>query len=344
MARRPTLSPEASRAAKVATFDPNGPAGNARGIYGLPFDTVDAQVVIVPVPWDVTVSYHDGAARGPAAVFAASAQVDLYDPAVPDAWKIGLAMDEMPREVLARSRKHRAQALKHQCAAVNKASQWLNSWVERRTGQWLDAGQLVALLGGDHSTPFGFMRALAARHDAFGILQIDAHADLRNAYEGFTCSHASIMTNALTLPAVQALVQVGIRDYCDEEAAVIVAEPRVTTFFDRDLKRARFEGATWAKQCKAIVATLPQKVYLSFDIDGLDPKLCPHTGTPVAGGFEVEEVLYLVEAVVRSGRTIIGLDLNEVAPGPKGDDWDANVGARLLYRLCNLLAVSNGRA
>lgn len=344
MARRPTLSPEASRAAKVASFDPNSPAGATGGIYGLPFDTSDAQVVIVPVPWDVTVSYHDGAARGPAAVFAASSQVDLYDPAVPDAWKIGLAMDEMPREVATRGRKHRVQALKHQCAAVNTASEWLNSWVERRTGQWLDAGQLVALLGGDHSTPLGFMRALAARHDSFGILQIDAHADLRHAYEGFTCSHASIMTNALTVPAVRALVQVGIRDYCDEEAAVIAAEPRVTTFFDRDLKRARFEGATWAKQCKGIVATLPKKVYLSFDIDGLDPKLCPHTGTPVAGGFEVEEVLYLVEAVVRSGRTIIGLDLNEVAPGPKGDDWDANVGARLLYRLCNLMAASNGRA
>jgi agmatinase len=337
-------TPAARRAAKVAAFDPNGPGGDSRQIYGLPFDTDEAQVVIVPVPWDVTVSYHDGAARGPAAVLAASGQVDLYDPAVPDAWKIGLAMDDLPSDVQARSRRHRAQALKHQRAAVNAASQWLNRWVERRTGGWLDEGKLVALLGGDHSTPFGFLRALAARHSAFGILQIDAHADLRRAYEGFESSHASIMTNALTLPAVRALVQVGIRDYCEEEADVIAHEPRVRTFFDRDLKRARFEGASWSAQVAEIVAALPDKVYLSFDIDGLDPKLCPHTGTPVAGGFEVEEVLYLVESVVRSGRTLIGLDLNEVAPGPKGDDWDANVGARLLYRLCNLMAASNGLA
>lgn len=339
-----TLAPADSRAAKIAAFDPNAPAADASGIYGLPFDTRDAQVVVVPVPWDVTVSYSQGAAKGPRAVLDASAQVDLFDPAVPDAWKIGLALDELPREVLARSRKHRVQALKHQRAAVNKASEWLNAWVERRTGQWLDAGQMVALLGGDHSTPFGFMRALAARHDAFGILQIDAHADLRNAYEGFTYSHASIMTNALTLPAVSTLVQVGIRDYCEEEAAVIALDSRVCTFFDREIKRARFNGMTWTAQCADIVAALPEKVYLSFDIDGLDPKLCPHTGTPVAGGFETEEVLFLVEAVVRSGRTIIGLDLNEVAPGPKGDEWDANVGARMLYRLCNLMAVSQGRA
>lgn len=332
-----------SRAEKIAAFDPNSPGDPTGNIFGLPFDTDEAQVVIVPVPWDATVSYQDGASRGPDAVLAASVQVDLFDPSVTDAWQVGLAMDDISVEVTDRSKHFRDLALKHAVDPVNEGSRWLNEWVEARCGQWLDAGKAVALLGGDHSTPYGFLRALAARHSSFGILQIDAHADLRDAYEGFTSSHASIMRNALRLPQVTSLVQAGIRDYCDEEAQVIASEPRVTTFFDRDLKRGRFEGVTWVAQTRAIIAALPDKVYVSFDIDGLDPKLCPNTGTPVAGGFEYEEAIYLIESVARSGRTIIGLDLNEVAPGDSGNEWDANVGARLLYRLCNLMALSQGR-
>src|SRR5690606_1558321 len=159
------------------------------------------------------------------------------------------------------------------------------------------------------------------------------HADLRDAYEGFEYSHASIMHNALKERAVERLVQVGIRDYCESEAeAVRSSEGRIVTFYDRDLKQENYRGKMWEQQCVAIVNELPHTVYVSFDIDGLDPKLCPHTGTPVAGGFEVEEVLFPLEKVVRSGRKIIGMDLNEVAPGE--DEWDANVGARLLYRLC----------
>lgn len=330
-----------SRETKIADFDPNSAADASGGIYGLPFDVDEAQIVIVPVPWDVTVSYKDGASGGPAAVLAASRQVDLYDPAVKDAWKIGIAMDEISDEVADRSKKYRTLALGDDVDVVNESSAWLNAWVEARTSHWLDAGKAVALLGGDHSTPFGFMKALARRHSSFGILQIDAHADLRDAYDGFEFSHASIMRNALKIPEVGVLVQAGIRDYCDEEADVIRTESRVKTFFDRDLKRGRFEGATWAEQTTKIVSALPAKVYISFDIDGLDPKLCPNTGTPVAGGFEYEEAVYLIEAVARSGRAIIGLDLNEVSRCDSATEWDANVGARLLYRMCNLMALSN---
>lgn len=332
-----------SREEKIANFDPNSAADLDSGIYGLPFNLAEAQIVIVPVPWDVTVSYKDGASGGPAAILLASGQVDLYDPSVPDAWKIGIAMEDIPGDVVEQSKANRQIALSTDddvIPVVNAACEWLNRWVEDTCNRWLDEGKAVALLGGDHSTPLGFMRALAARHTSFGILQIDAHADLRDAYGGFEFSHASIMRNALKIPSVSALVQVGIRDYCDEEAAVIASESRVKTFFDRDLKRGRFEGETWAQQTAKIVDALPEKVYISFDIDGLDPKLCPGTGTPVAGGFEYEETIYLMEAVARSGRTIIGIDLNEVAPSVS-NDWDANVGARLLYRMCNLMALSN---
>jgi agmatinase len=203
-------------------------------------------------------------------------------------------------------------------------------------------GKLVGLVGGDHSIPLGFLRALCEKYDRFGILQIDAHADLRKAYEGFAYSHASIMYNALKVPAVNRLVQVGIRDICEEEEKVMQrAMGRVVTFYDDDIKSQQYEGKTWTSICDEIINTLPDLVYISFDIDGLDPKLCPSTGTPVAGGLEFDQAKYLITKLVHSGRKIIGFDLCEVAPGPT--EWDANVGARMLYHLCNRMAVSQGR-
>lgn len=334
---------------KLSNFDPNGLA-MGDNIYGLPYSLEEAKVVIFPVPWEVTVSYASGTAKGPEAILEASAQVDLFDPAVKDAWKIGLAMDEISGYWLNTGKQVRKKAKKMiealengeeqnpvNMAYINQACLDMVNWVEESTAQFIKSGKRVALLGGDHSTPLGYMKALAKKHKKYGILQIDAHADLRNAYEGFEYSHASIMTNALKIKEVSKLVQVGIRDYCDEEFQVIQkSKGRVKTFFDRDLKIENMRGKTWEAQVNDIINELPDKVYLSFDIDGLDPKLCPNTGTPVAGGFEFEQVLFLVEQVIKSGKELIGFDLNEVAPGKK-DEWDANVGARLLYRLCNLL-------
>ena len=197
------------------------------------------------------------------------------------------------------------------------------------------------MLGGDHSVPLGFFKAQSEKHGDFGILQIDAHCDLRDSYEGFKYSHASIMYNALhEIPSIKKLVQVGIRDYSDGELEIIQNnKERIVTFFDRDIKDRLYEGDTWKNVVDDIIKTLPQKVHLSFDIDGLDPKLCPNTGTPVAGGFEVEQIYYLLRKLIQSGRQLIGFDLNEVGVGE--NDWDANVGARVLYKLCNLLVKSN---
>ena len=202
------------------------------------------------------------------------------------------------------------------------------------------AGKVPAVLGGDHSTPLGLMQAVAEQEGDFGILQIDAHADLRNAYEGFTYSHASIMFNALKIPQLKKLVQVGIRDICQAEAVMAEKNERIRIFYDSDLKTAAFEGKSWKEQVKEIVEELPEKVYVSFDIDGLDPKLCSATGTPVPGGFEFEEAMYLIKSVVESGRKIVAFDLCEVGPGE--DEWNGNVGARVLYRMANLAGVSQG--
>ncbi|MBV7531534.1 agmatinase family protein [Chitinophaga sp. sic0106] len=345
--------------ADLTQFDPNSVGLLSNNIFGLPFQEDDAKLVLLPVPWEVTVSYSNGTARGPEHIFRASLQVDLYDADVKDGWKEGFYMREPDKHLLLRSDYLRKEAelylkflmeggdieenefLKKTLVDVSNGTKAMNEWVYNQTRDLLAKGKLVGLVGGDHSTPLGFFKAIGEHKGDFGILQIDAHCDLRDSYEGFQYSHASIMFNALKeVPQLQKLVQVGIRDYCEEEVNYISeSNGRVVTFFDKDIKERQFEGETWKSICDNIIDQLPQQVYISFDIDGLDPKLCPHTGTPVSGGFETEQVYYLFKRVIASGRQLIGFDLNEVAASH--DEWDANVGARVLFKLCNLLVSAN---
>jgi len=338
-------------------FDPNSVAEKGK-LFGLPGNLGDAKIVVLPVPWEVTVSYSNGTADGPAAILEASAQVDLYQADIRDAWRMGLQMAPIDQLLAKKSKDHRliaknyinwledgsplseAERFISVTRIVNKACSEMVDWVKNEALRYIEEGKIVAVLGGDHSTPLGLMHALASKHSEFGVLQIDAHADLREAYEGFEYSHASISYNALKLPQISKMVQVGIRDYCEEEAEYIEnAGSRMKVFFDKDIKERQFEGESWKSICDNIVKELPKKVYITFDIDGLDPKLCPNTGTPVPGGFELEQVLYIFQQIVKSGRTIIGFDLNEVSPGD--NEWNGNVGARALYRMSALTAVSN---
>jgi agmatinase len=343
----------------LTNYDPNSVGNPNHNIFGLPTTEESSRLVIVPVPWEVSVSYGVGTARAPEAILKASLQVDLFDPDMPETWKQGYYMRPVDMKIMMKSDYLRKEAelyidyisrgedaSAHQFMSktlrdVNEGSVFLNNWVYQQTKALLEKGKLVAVLGGDHSTPLGFFKAIAEKHSEFGILQIDAHCDLRDAYEGFNYSHASIMYNALKeIPELKRLVQVGIRDYSDGEFDYIKnSNGRVVTYFDRNIKRRRYEGETWKTIVDDIVNQLPQNVFISFDIDGLDPKLAPNTGTPVGGGFETEEVYYLFRKVLESGRKIVGFDLNEVGVGES--DWDANVGARVLFNLCNLLVTSN---
>ena len=330
------------------SFDPSAAASHD-GIYGLPFTPDEAKVVLVPVPWEATVSYGAGTANGPAAILEASRQVDLLDRETGRPYESGIAMLPIPGEVRAWSDEARRialpvieaggagsdPALRRAVAAVDALGDRMNAWVHGEAGRILAAGKLVGVVGGDHSTPFGAIRAVAEAHPGVGILHVDAHADLRAAYEGFRWSHASILYNVFReIPAVSRIVQVGIRDYCDEEDALIRDNPdRLRTYFDPDVRRQLMDGETFVRLARRIVADLPQQVYISFDIDGLDPALCPHTGTPVVGGLSFAEAAGLLRAVAESGRKIVGFDLNEVAPDPDGQSqWDGNVGARVLYK------------
>jgi agmatinase len=342
----------------IKNFDPNSVGLKSNNIFGLPFSEEQSELILLPVPWEVTVSYRPGTARGPEKVFNAAMQVDLYDPDVKDGWKKGFYMLPVDRNIRSKSDYLRQCAelvisnmvdggeisdnaqLSEKLKEINDGGKLLYDWVYEMTKTHLKEGKKVGLIGGDHSTPLGFIKALCEIHDDFGVLQIDAHADLRCSYEGFTYSHASIMYNVLQeCPHVKKLVQVGIRDYCNEEADFIAnSNGRIVTFFDKDIKAQQYEGVTWKEICKKIVDTLPQKVYVSFDIDGLDPKLCPNTGTPVPGGFEAEQIFYLFKMMHESGRKLIGFDVNEVSGGDHiGDSIDAITGARVVYKLCNFM-------
>jgi agmatinase len=342
-------------------FDPNAAASSNSGIFGLPFTPEESALVLLPVPWEATTSYGGGTSRGPEAILAASRQVDLFHHHVTRPYEPGIAMLPEPPEIAGWNAEARELALQiisadetagldaetHHAALarVNELSAALNTCVRDAVARQLDAGKIIGLLGGDHSTPFGAYEAIAARVPSFDILQIDAHCDLRDAFEGFTFSHASIMRNALErIPAIRRLVQVGIRDYCEEERQFIESYPeRVATCFDADLADSKFGGLGWSRIADDIVASLGNDVWISFDIDGLAPHLCPHTGTPVPGGLEFNEATHLIRRLATSGRRIIGFDLNEVSPGPDGDEWDANVGARMLYNLAAWTLASQGR-
>jgi agmatinase len=343
-----------SKKEKIKNFDPNSYATDDSNIFGLPFSAEESDVVLIPVPWEVTVSYSTGTASGPQAILDASKQVDLFSLSVPNAWKKGIYMTDIPTDIAKKSKSLRKKSEKYLdelfagkvsekgkeiLKEINKECHKLNEKVKEQCGYWLDRNKVVGLVGGDHSTPLGFIQALSERHESFSILQIDAHADLRNAYEGFAYSHASIMYNAKQIKQVSNLIQVGIRDLCEAEYKIIgKSRDHIITFYNEFIMNQKMEGNHWKNITDTIINHLGDKVYISFDIDGLDPKYCPNTGTPVPGGLEFNEAVYLIRKVAESGRTIIGFDLNEVAPGK--DEWDANVGARMLFEMCNWAAIS----
>lgn len=336
-------------------FDPNAIALDNGNLLGLPFDYDTANIIVFGVPWEVTVSYGAGTAAGPQRVLDASRQLDIFDFDHPEGWKEGIFMAPIPQEIRDQSDKLRLDAmelidamgegknieeepeLSQLLNQINQASQQVNQWLFEQTQTAMQQDKQVAVIGGDHSVPLGYYQALAEQYPQFGILHIDAHADLREAYEGFEFSHASIMFNALKLPQITKLVQVGIRDLCQEEVNRIEHfQGRVVAYYDPMIKQKLYGGMTWLDLCQQIVAELPQQVYLSFDIDGLDPKYCPGTGTPVPGGLELEQAFCLFREVVNSGRQIIGFDLCEVGDS----EWDGNVGARTVYKMCNLMSLS----
>lgn len=343
----------------LSKFDPNTSGNPNYNIFGLPFTEEEARLVILPVPWEVTVSYLAGTARAPERILKASLHVDIFDIDIYDGWKQGFFLREPDKKILLKSDYLRKESElyinyisqgenlddnRFMCKTlreVNEGCEFLNGWVYEQSKALLNKGKLVGILGGDHSVPLGFYKAIAEKHGEFGILQVDAHCDLRKAYMGLKYSHASIMHNALAeVPELIKLVQVGVRDFCESEWEYIQhSNNRVVTYFDKKIKELQYEGHNWNVITQQIIENLQPKVFISFDIDGLNRTLCPHTGMPVPGGFEAEQMFFLFKKILDSGRKIIGFDLCET--GVSSNEWDENVGARVLFKLCNLTVASN---
>lgn len=346
-------------------FDPNAACAPNENYFGFPYRLEQCPLVLLSVPWDVTTSYRPGSASGPEAIRKASAQLDFFDFEIPQAWELGIGTYPLSEslhiaelsqtmrplaEKLIAFQEGRIQEAAYPQAEREKdyrildaACEKTNAWVDSCSSDLLSQGKVVGLVGGDHSSPLGLYKALSRFHDTFGILHFDAHDDLRNSYEGFRFSHASVMYNALDIEAVSKLVQIGVRDVCQEEQDLVFRhKQRICQFPDIFIQKRLFEGHTWNRICHDIIACLPEKIHISFDIDALQPAFCPHTGTPVPGGLDFAQVRYLLSEIRQCGKEIIGFDLCEVAPDPHDpeNEWDGNVGARILYLLSNTILAS----
>lgn len=347
------------------TFNPDDAAQPGSGIFGLPHTRDEARIIILPVAFDATTSYGRGTAAGPDAVREASFQVDLLDPQFGRVYEQGIYMLQTLDEIRALSEQTGALAgpiIEKGGADMSPASadlaileriaaagERVNEYTFEHTRAVLTAGKLPALLGGEHSTPFGAIRACAEHCTAagkpMGILHLDAHMDFRDAFEGFRWSHASIMHNVMSnIPEVSRIVQVGIRDFGEGEVNFARAlGDRAIVHTDAAWSEAVLSGTRlFSHLAREAIEALPDHVYVSFDIDALDPSMCPHTGTPVPGGLSFHQACLILKLLRDSGRTIVGFDLVEVAPGPGAGETapeiDASVGARILYKLCGAAA------
>lgn len=344
-----------------SNFDPSQVAIKNGAYFCFDGTAAEADFVFFSIPWDVTTSYRPGTRLGPNHVLDASAQVDLYSPDLKNVWELKLGTLDYSTHWDATSLRMREKAARYieflenggdpshsapmaaLLSEVNAEGEKLHAWAYETAKTWIQKGKTLLTVGGDHSVSLGPIKAYSEKYPNLSVLHFDAHADLRVAYEGFTHSHASIMDHVMRLPGVARLVQVGIRDVSQVEIERIQSDKKVKTYFDWDVKKRMYSGEAFSKIADEMISHLGPTVYISFDIDGLDPKLCPHTGTPVPGGLEFEQATYLIHKIVDSGRKLVGADLVEVAPNPANSDdqWNGNVGARILFQM--LIAAARSR-
>jgi len=316
-------------------FDPNSTAPEGVGLFGLPYQVDDASLVIVPVPWDATSSQERNSSGAPDAIYSASRFVELYDPKLGAIYSKGIAMDAVNAKIagLGVSAVNYQDRNSPSLTRVNRLCEQLNELVEDQVRIRLDSGHSVGLLGGDHSVSYGCIKAHLDNYPSLGILQVDAHCDLRCAFDGLTYSHASIMYNVMEKLGPEKLVQVGVRALCEFEADYLEGTDKVVTLFDTELHGFEADGISWRTVCSRIAELLPEEIYVSLDVDGLSPSACPNTGTPVPGGLTYNNLVFLLHYLSESGKKIVGFDLVEVG----AEEYDASIAAHLLYQLCGLV-------
>lgn len=323
------------------------------GLFGIPPMLDDSSLVVLGVPWEVTASFGRGTSKTPGLIVPISQQLDLMDPYFGNFYEKGIYYEDLGKSCYNLNKKlintienvrsgeiENKRSLKKHHEAVHLACEKIFQTVYEQSSYYLKKGKKVSVLGGDHSAPLGLICALGDLHKKpFGILHIDAHHDLRKAYEGYEHSHASIMYNVTQKTKnVKTIVSVGIRDFSYEEMEYAKNTKKVPihTFYDHAIENRLLEGESFSQIAEDIVSKLPEHVYVSFDIDGLDASFCPQTGTPVPGGRTFSQMVYLLNLLIKKKKKVIGFDLCEVG----SSHWDLIVGSRMLYKLCGSALVS----
>lgn len=266
------------------------------------YDLNQARYVILSVPYDGTSTFVKGADKGPQAILDASDSLELYDVQYGvEACENGIYTD-------------------HSDYDFSTPDAMVES-VYRRVKHFLEMHKFPILLGGEHSVSVGSIRAVSEQYNDLSVLQIDAHADLRDDYHGSIYNHACVMRRAQEFARV---VQVGIRSVCTEEMPNIVPE---NTFYAHDI----VHHDRWMD---AVVERLTNHVYISFDLDGLDPSILPATGTPLPGGLQWYPTLRFLEKVFRS-RRVVGFDVVELCPQADSKVSDV-LAAELVYKMITM--------
>ena len=337
-------------------------------------------LILVPLPWSATASYGLGTEKASHLIRKASEQLDFFNPLFNCSYndkihflKEDLLISSLNQETLSwvKELREREQKASKSHEIINESCQSMIDWVYEQSLKILSKKKIPALVGGDHSVSQGLLQALGEHYKGdYGILHLDAHADLRVEYEGFKYSHASIMYNVLQLDkAPEKIVQVAVRDFCKEEYDLIRKEKKIECFFDEWIYNHLFKGQSWAGLCAQIISKLPAQVYVSLDVDALSWAYAPDTGTPVPGGLSFNQTLYLLAELKKQNKKVIGFDVVETAgsllqgenrnqqknlKSKQGKkeltqesllldklsshrlEWNGNVSARLLYSLSGL--------
>ena len=281
---------------------------NFLGLRGPAADYARARFAVLPIPYDATTSYGTGAREGPRAIISASQQIELYD------------------HDLGRTAPRAGAATLAPLEPDARGPEFMHERICRAARRVVRDGKFLIGLGGDHSITAGLVRAVRTRHKKLCVLQIDAHADLRNRYQNSPYSHACVMrrVHELGVPAVG----VGIRS-CSAEEARFIRSAQIPVFS----ARACCESPAWIDE---VVTHLRPTVYMTIDIDGFDPAQAPGTGTPEPGGLNWFQVTDLLAAVTRQ-RQIVAADVTEVRPLPHSHVTEF-LAARLLHRLMGLVS------
>ena len=259
-------------------------------------------VVILPVPFEMTTSWGEGTEKGPVACIEASSQVELYDPLLPDDLPCGLEI-------------HTAEAWGSEAGTLLEQLDSIRDYAAK----WVDGAQFPVFLGGEHGILPPLMQAVAGHPEIGGdlgrltLVQIDAHADLRDNLGGERFSHGTAVRRALDA-GVGKVVQIGTRALSREEAAFAEDDGRVETWFARDFMGVCDGQAGWAALMDRI-DSIEGPVWLTFDVDGLDGSLVPDTGAPVPGGLSHWGAVEIIEHLFASDGEVIGTDVNEIVPG-----------------------------